>query len=165
MLISKIFYVNHNNSQEKHFEIKQTDKVIHCKYFWHDIMKNIKSHCNICDVCQHVKTHRYYSYRKLKFILKSQNIFEMIIMNFITELSSSQWRDRIYDVILVIIDIYIKYVWYLSCNEDITAEDLADLLYKHFFFFVKSSKTLITDWESLFINKFWFSLYFFLNVK
>ena len=55
-------------------------------------------------------------------------------MNFITELLSFQWRDRTHDVILIIIDIYIKYMWYFSCNEDITAEDLANLLYKCFFF-------------------------------
>ena len=129
------------------------------------MMKDIKSHCNICDIYQHVKTHRHCSYRELKFISKSQNIFKVITMNFITELLSSQWRDRTYDVILVIIDVYTKYTWYLSCNEDITAKDLADLLYKCFFFFAESLKTLVTDWKSLFISKFWFSLCFLLNVK
>ena len=128
-------------------------------------MKNIKSHCNICDVCQHVKTYRHCLYEKLKFISKSQNIFEMIIMNFITELLFSQWRDRTHDVILVIVNVYMKYTWYLSCNKDITAEDLADLLYKCFFFFVKSLKTLVTNWEFLFISKFWFSFCFLLNIK
>ena len=78
----------------------------------------------------------------------------MIIMNFITELLSSQWRDKTHDVILVIIDVYMKYIWYLSCNEDITAENLVDLLYKHFFFFAKSLKILVTNQEFLFINKF-----------
>ena len=87
------------------------------------------------------------------------------MMNFITRLLFSQWRDKTHDVILVIVNIYIKYTWYLSYNEDITAEDLADLLYKHFFFFVKLSKTLVTDWEFFFINKFWFSLCFLLNIK
>ena len=58
-----------------------------------------------------------------------------------------------------------KYTWYLFCNEDITAEDLTDLLYKYFFFFIKSLKTLITNQEFFFINKFWFSLCFLLNVK
>ena len=128
-------------------------------------MKNIKSHYNICDVCQHVKMCKHHLYRKLKFISKSQNIFEVIIMNFITELLFSWWKNRTHNVILVIIDIYIKYMWYFFCNEDIIAEDLTDLLYECFFFFVESSKTLVTDWESFFINKFWFNLCFFLNVK
>ena len=73
-------------------------------------------------------------------------------MNFITELSFSWWRDKTYNVILIIINIYIKYMWYFSCNEDITVEDLTNLLYKCFFFFIKSFKTLVTDQESLFIN-------------
>ena len=67
-------------------------------------------------------------------------------MNFITELLFSQWRDKIYNVILIIIDVYMKYMWYLSCNKDIIAEDLTNLLYKYFFF-TKLSKTLIIDWE------------------
>ena len=86
-------------------------------------------------------------------------------MNFIIELSSSQWRDRTYDIILVIVDVYMKYVWYFSCNENITAEDLTDLLYKYFFFFAELLKTLVTDQESLFINKFWFNFCFLLDVK
>ena len=32
-LISEILHINHNNLQERHFKIKQTDKVIHHKYF------------------------------------------------------------------------------------------------------------------------------------
>ena len=130
------------------------NKVIHHKYFWYDMIKNIKFHCNIYDICQHVKTCRHHSYKELKFISKFQNIFEVITMNFITELSSSWWRDKTYNVILIIINIYMKYTWYLFCNKDITAKDLANLLYKYFFFFAELSKTLITDWESLFISKF-----------
>ena len=164
-LISEILCVNYDNLQEEHFEIKWTNEVIHHKYFWHDMMKNIKSHCNICDICQHVKTCRHCLYRELKFISKSQNIFKVIMMNFITELLSSWWKDKTYNVILIIIDVYMKYVWYFSCNKDITAKDLANLLYKYFFFFIKSLKTLVTNWESLFISKFWFSLCFLLNVK
>ena len=108
-LISEILHVNHDNLQERHFRIKWTDKVIHYKYFWHDITKNIKSHCNICDVCQCVKTCKHCLYRELKFISKSQNIFEVIMMNFIIRLLSSQWRDRTHNVILVIVDVYMKY--------------------------------------------------------
>ena len=75
-------------------------------------------------------------------------------MNFITELLSSWWRDKTYNIILIIVNIYIKYMWYLSCNEDIIAKDLINLLYECFFFFAESLKTLITDWKSFFINKF-----------
>ena len=89
MLISKILYINHDDLQERHFKIKWMNEVICYKYFWHDMIKNIKSHCNICDVYQHVKTHRHCLYRKLKFISKFQNIFKVIIMNFITKLLSS----------------------------------------------------------------------------
>jgi hypothetical protein len=50
-------------------------------------------------------------------------------MDFITGLLPSSWRGSAYDAILVIVEMYTKYVLYLPCTKEIDAPKLAELLY------------------------------------
>lgn len=88
-----------------------------------------------------------------------------MIINFVIDLLSSHWRDHIYDIIFIMMNVFIKYSWYFSCSENIIAKNLAELLYERFFTLYETLKTLVFNQEFLFISKFWSSLCFFLDVR
>ena len=165
VVIAEVLKANHDDPAGGHFGMKHTDEIIHNKYFWHGMMCDIKSHCNTCNTCQHVKACRHKPYGELDTIPQPTNPFEVVTMDFITSLPPSHWHSQVYDAVLVMIDVYCKYAIYLPCHKDITVEELAELLYERFFTEYSTPCTLVSDHESLFTSKFWSSLLFFLGVR
>jgi hypothetical protein len=86
------------------------------------------------------------------------------MLDFITGLSLSRFRGKVYDFILVIVDRYTKMARYILTTKEINAVELAELfmLYVVKDFGVLSGMTL--DRGLVFISKFWASLCFYLKV-
>jgi hypothetical protein len=49
---------------------------------------------------------------------------EWVSMDFITDLLLLKWENRVYNLILVMVDIYTKFTVYYPCRKDMTIEDL-----------------------------------------
>jgi hypothetical protein len=54
-------------------------------------------------------------------MLVPSRLAEWVSLDFITGLPPSKWRGRVYDAILVVVDLYTKYALYLTCTKDIDA--------------------------------------------
>jgi hypothetical protein len=52
----------------KHFDADKINKLLKCKYYWKDMIKNIKEYVNIYDICQRVKMKHYLLYDKLSML-------------------------------------------------------------------------------------------------
>jgi hypothetical protein len=66
-------------------------------------------------------------------------------MDFITDLLLLKWENRVYDSILIIVDIYTKFVVYYPCRKDMTIEDLAELIYTKFISYFRMLQNLVSD--------------------
>ncbi len=75
-------------------------------------------------------------------------------MNFITDLSSSKWKKVMYDLILVIVNYYMKMTHYLSIKKILTVIKLAKLFFKKIALRYEISNDIVIDKDSLFISAF-----------
>ena len=119
----------------------------------------------MCDICQQVKPHQHKLYGELGTIPMPSKPWEMISMEFITGLPTSIYWKTMYNVILIITDIFSKIAIYLLCLKDITAEELADLVWERAFCFFGLPYVQISDWGSLFTSKYWLTLCYIFGAK
>ena len=87
-------------------------------------------------------------------------------MDFVTGLPLlTDWKDKSYDSILVIVDSLTKIVHYKQVKIIVDAlgleEVIIDIMVRHH----GLPDFIITDWGSLFMSKFWSSLCYFLSIK
>jgi hypothetical protein len=72
---------------------------------------------------------KHHSYDEMQTLPHSNSLWEKVIMNMITGLSSSK-HSSVYDVILMIVDRYIKMTQYISISKTLTAMQLADIFFE-----------------------------------
>ena len=87
-------------------------------------------------------------------------------MDFVTGLPiSTDWKDKSYDSILIIVDRFTKMVYYklVKITIDVSgfAKVIIDIIVRHY----GLPDSIITDQGSLFTSKFWSSLCYFLGIK
>jgi hypothetical protein len=70
---------------------------------------------------------------------------EWVSIDFITDLPPLKWENRVYDSILVIVDIYTKFTVYYPCRKDMTTEDLTELIYTKFISHFGMPQNLVSD--------------------
>jgi hypothetical protein len=66
-------------------------------------------------------------------------------MDFITDLPLLKWENRVYNLILIIVDMYTKFIVYYLYRKDITVEDLIELIYTKFISYFRMPQNLISD--------------------
>jgi len=75
-------------------------------------------------------------------------------MNMITGLPSSKHSDSIYDVILMVVDRYIKTTQYISISKTLTAIQLADIFFKKIVCHYEALKEIVSDRGSIFTSSY-----------
>ena len=106
----------HDDSLAKHLATEKTFALIRVKYYWLNMWKQIQKYCNTCFVCQRVQIiHRKQS-ELLQSILILNELWEVLTLNFITELSDSQAYESFYNAILVIVCKFLKMTHYVSVS-------------------------------------------------
>ena len=136
---------HHDDVLVRHFDIEQTQELLSCKYYWHELSEDVKKYVFSYDMCQKMKVSRHCSYSNMQSLLCSTDSWKEIIMNMIISLSSSKCKDNVYDVILVMIDHYTKMTRYLSTINKLTAVGLTDMFFKHIVLQYEISREIISD--------------------
>ena len=75
-------------------------------------------------------------------------------MNFITKLSSNKKRDVVYDLILIIIDRYIKMIKYVSIIKKTDVAELTKMFFEKIILHFDMSNEIVNDRKFMFINAF-----------
>jgi hypothetical protein len=75
-------------------------------------------------------------------------------MDFITRLPLARWQGKVYNAVLIIIDLYTKYAIYLPTIKDLDALGLAYLLTERFIANFGMLARIVSDRGSLFISDF-----------
>ncbi len=156
---------HHDNSLARHFDADKISELLDCKYYWKSIIKNVKEYINTCDICQRIKMKRHLSYDELRSLFQLTNSWKEITMNFITDLSSSKWKEVMYDLILVIVNHYMKMTRYLSTKKTLTVIKLTELFFEQIVLRYEISNDIIIDKDSLFISAFWLEICYHAKMK
>jgi len=156
---------HHDDLLVRHFDADKISELLGRKYYWKSMIKNVKEYINTCDICQRVKMKRHLSYDELRSLLQLTNSWKEITMNFITDLSSSKWKEVVYDLILVIVDHYMKMTRYLSIKKTLTVVKLAELFFEKIALRYEISNDIVIDKDSLFISAFWSKICYHVKMK
>jgi len=156
---------HYDNSLTRHFDADKINELLDCKYYWKSMIKNVKEYINTCDICQRVKMKHHLSYDELKSFSRLTDSWKEIIMNFITDLSSSKWKEVMYDLILVIVNHYMKMTRYLFMKKTLTVIKLAELFFEKIALRYEISSDIVINRNSLFINAFWSKICYHVKMK
>ncbi len=119
---TKLLRKIHDQSSISHSDIKWTIDLVQRFYYWSDHQATIQQYIRNCHVCQRSKASRDDTNDLLQSLLISQQRWQNITMNFITELSLS----KNYNVICMIICRFFKERHYVLCHwedDDISIEE------------------------------------------
>ncbi len=164
----EILHMNHDDFEANYFAYAHIKTAIRRKYYWLKMLKEMMKYVCICSDCQRVQVHHHKFYEKLMFISsESVNSFHMIIINFITDMLSAKnsYIEKTSDAILIMIDKLIKHAIYISMIKDLNVKRLANLLWWEFVSQHEMMQSIISNWNSLFINHFWITLCWHLEAK
>ncbi len=156
---------HHDDLLAKHFNVDKISELLDCKYYWKSMIKDIKEYVDTCDICQRMKMKHHLSYDELKSLLRFTDSWKEITMNFITDLSSSKWKEIMYDSILMIVDHYIKMMHYLSMKKILTVVELAKLFFEQITLKYEILNDIIINKDNLFINAFWSKICYHVKMK
>jgi len=161
----KLLKHHHDDLLARHFDADKISELLDCKYYWKSMIKNVKEYINTCDICQRAKMKRHLSYNKLRSLSQLTDSWKEIIMNFITDLLSSKWKEVMYDLIFMIVDHYTKMMHYLSIKKILTVIKLAELFFEKIVLRYEVSNDIIINIDSLFINAFWSKICYHVKMK
>jgi len=154
---NEILRMNHDDLEANHFTYTHIKTAIRRKYYWLKMLKEMTKYVCICSDCQQVQVHHHKFYEKLTFIFsESMNSFYMIIINFIINMLSAKnlYIEKTDDVILIMINRLIKHAIYISMIKDLNVKKLTNLLWWKFISQHEMMRSIILNWDSLFINHF-----------
>ena len=126
----KILRTNYNNLNIDYFVKFRTKIVIRKKYYWNNMFKNIVEYCKICSICKKMRIYYYKFYKNLFLIsLNSVESF-IVIFDFIINMLFARnfYIKKTYNVILILMNKFIKYTTYININKTLNAKDFADLI-------------------------------------
>jgi hypothetical protein len=86
-------------------------------------------------------------------------------MDFIGPLPACKLNNVWYDSIYTITDRFTGWVWALPTDVELTAEDAAELFYRHICTFRGLPESIVSDRDTRFTSKFWTTLMKRLNIK
>ena len=152
---TELLKCHHDNELTEHFSIEWTLELVSRKYYWLKLAKDVKKYVFSCNICQRMKVFKHHSYGEMQTLPHSNNLWEKVTMNIITGLPSSKHSDSVYDVILMIVDRYIKMTQYISISKTLTAMQLADIFFKKIVCCYRTFKEIVSDRGSIFTSSYW----------
>jgi len=164
----EILHMNHDNFKADHFACICIKTAIRRKYYWLKMLKKMTKYVCIYSDYQQVQMHHHKFYKELMFIFsESVNSFHIMIMNFIINMlfAKNSYIKKTSNVILIIINKLIKHVIYISMIKDLNVKRLVNLLWWKFVFQHEMMRSIISNQDSLFINHFWITLCWHLEMK
>jgi hypothetical protein len=96
---------------------------------------------------------KYKFYRFLQSLLKPENSWKDIFINFIIGLPLSLREDRVFDVIFAVVNRYSKMAYFILITIDIDAPAFAEFIYDKIMKYHNMPKSIISDKRSIFIFK------------
>ena len=130
--------------------------------FYHDVEDCIRG----CNVCLASKAVCHKPYGDLQSLPVPTHCWKDLSLDFVTGLLIlTDWKGDNYDSIFVIIDRLTKMVHYKPVKVTIDVPGFAEVIIHMLVRYHSLPDSIVTDWRSLFISKFWLLLCYFLGIK
>ena len=162
---TELLKCHHDNELTRHFSIEWTLELVSHKYYWPKLVKNVKKYVFSCNICQRMKASKHCSYDKMQVLPCSNSLWKKITMNIITDLSSSKHNDSVNDVILMVVDCYIKMTQYISISKTLIAMQLADIFFEKIVCHYRTLKEIVSDRGSIFTSSYWSKVCYQVKIK
>jgi hypothetical protein len=107
----------------------------------------------------------HFFYDNLQFLFFFQDLWQKIIMNFITNLSLSKRLNNVYDFVFVIINRYIKMTFYIFVTKKITIVELTEIIFNHVMLKHDVSKNVVSNREFVFTSAYWINICYQMKIK
>lgn len=109
---------------------------------------------------------RHKLYNNFQWLSVSIDQWKDLSIDFVTRLPvSTNWKDDIYNSILVMIDQLIKMIYYVPVKVIIDILHFAEIIYNMVIRHHSLLNSIVSDWGLIFILKFIFLLYYFFEIK
>ena len=151
----KLLCQHYNDVYINYYNYNKTASLLWHKYYWYRLNQNMKKFVKFCFECQKMQAFKYKKYNKMSFLSTLKKSWKHLFMNFITDLSLSLYKKIIYNVILIVMNRFIKMIKYFFIKQTISASELADLFVDEILKLYKKSQFIVTDRDSLFISQYW----------
>ena len=131
-------------------------EVIFWSYYFSHMWRKIADYINRCDLYHKIKLLRHKSYEEIKTALVLDQLWALVVINFIIKLSLSKkfLTKVIYDSILIIVDWLIKKTRFISYLEALNAEELVYTFLRNITAFNRLLKKIIFNRNKLFTFNF-----------
>ena len=155
-----VIKANYKKATAKYIRVKKTLKRILRTYYFLKIRKTVQQYIANYNIYWKLKHLKYKFYREMKKSEIFKEVWKSIIANFIIKLllSKNSITGVIYNSALIIIDRFIKYVYFIFYLETAIAKDFIYIFLRNIFVNYRILEKITLDWDKLFIFKFWKSL-------
>ena len=120
-------------------------------FYWPHMWKEIKSFCDMCDVCQKVKPDHRPKAGMLRPLPIPLMPFEVITLDLVAGLLKSEGSDAV----LVVMDKLTKYVSYIPTNKTLNQEGFTKLFVKHIVHRFGLPRGMVADRDPRWAKTFW----------
>jgi hypothetical protein len=144
-------YIHDSLSESAHAGWQRTYNRMADTYYWPLMCRTIKSFVRSCDICQKVKPRRHAPYGLLRPVPIPEKPFDVVTMDFITDLPPSGEYSAIY----VIVDKLTKYGIFLPCSKRIGETETARLFVTSVVVPFGVPRSIISDRDSRWRGDFW----------
>lgn len=138
-------------TESAHGGYAKTYNRIAATYYWPKMSRDIKRYVSTCDICQKSKPRRHGPVGLLQPIPIPSQPFEVVTMDFIPELPTSEG----YDNVLVIVDKLTKYAIFIPTTVHVTEKETAKLFFEHVITHYGIPRQVITDRDTRWRGDFW----------
>jgi hypothetical protein len=157
-----LLHDNHDAPSAGHLGEQKTIDLIHRKYYWPHLKRDVLSYIKSCDTCQRNKP----SHKRPAGLLQPLPIphgrWEEVTMDFIVQLPKTP---RGYDAIMVIVDRLTKRAHFLATTTSVKATEVARLYIQEIYRLHGLPSSMVCDRDSKFTSAFWQSLFNILGVR
>ncbi|KAG8913502.1 hypothetical protein FRC01_004506, partial [Tulasnella sp. 417] len=140
-----------NISLGAHQGFAKTYNRIASVYYWPRMSRDIKIFVRTCDPCQKAKARRHAPYGYLRSIPIPSQPFEVVTMDFITDLPAS----GPFNAVLTIVDKLTKLALFVPTTTEVNDEETARLFFKRVWSIFGLPRQIITDRDSRWAQSFW----------
>lgn len=153
---SKLLAQAHDSPASGHPGALRTYMMLSPHYYWPRMAKTIKRYCHRCADCQRTKSLTQARAGLHQPLPVPTGRWESISMDFVTGIPKT--HDGL-DCILVVVDRLTKRAHFIAMTKEATAADCAQLFIDEVFRLHGLPKSLVTDRDTRFTNKFWETLH------
>jgi hypothetical protein len=141
----------HDSKMAGHSGVLRTFKRLAQQFYWPSMYRSVQDYIVQCEVCLRAKTATLAPAGLLQPLPIPCQVWEDISLDFIEGLPSSHGKDSL----LVVVDRLSKYAHFVVLSHPFSVKTVAEQFVEHIVKLHGMPKSIVSDHDPIFINKFW----------